>query len=66
MPARIGDYTDFYTSIHHATAVGRMFRPENPLLPNYRWGTDRLPRTRRVGTGSRVRTRSSVSSGVAP
>ncbi len=37
LPARIGDYTDFYTSIHHATAVGRLFRPEQPLLPNYRW-----------------------------
>jgi fumarylacetoacetase len=37
VPARIGDYTDFYTSIHHATSVGRLFRPDNPLLPNYRW-----------------------------
>lgn len=37
LPARIGDYTDFYASIHHATAVGRLFRPDNPLLPNYRW-----------------------------
>jgi len=37
VPAHIGDYTDFYTSIHHATAVGRMMRPDNPLLPNYRW-----------------------------
>ena len=37
IPARIGDYTDFYTSIHHATAVGRLFRPDNPLLPNYHW-----------------------------
>ncbi len=37
VPARIGDYTDFYASIHHATAVGRLFRPDNPLLPNYRW-----------------------------
>jgi fumarylacetoacetase len=37
LPARIGDYTDFYTSIYHATAVGRMFRPDNPLLPNYKW-----------------------------
>ncbi len=37
LPARIGDYTDFYSSIHHATAVGRMFRPDNPLLPNYKW-----------------------------
>lgn len=37
MPAAIGDYTDFYTSIHHATAVGKLFRPDNPLLPNYKW-----------------------------
>jgi fumarylacetoacetase len=37
LPATIGDYTDFYTSIHHATAVGRLFRPEQPLLPNYKW-----------------------------
>ncbi|QBK03420.1 fumarylacetoacetase [Hylemonella gracilis] len=37
LPAHIGDYTDFYTSIHHATNVGRLFRPDNPLLPNYKW-----------------------------
>ena len=37
LPARIGDYTDFYVGIHHATHVGRMFRPENPLLPNYKY-----------------------------
>ena len=37
LPAEIGDYTDFYASIHHATNVGRLFRPDNPLLPNYRW-----------------------------
>jgi fumarylacetoacetase len=37
LPAHIGDFTDFYTSIHHATAVGRLFRPDNPLLPNYKW-----------------------------
>jgi fumarylacetoacetase len=37
LPARIGDYTDFYTSIHHAISVGRLFRPDNPLLPNYKW-----------------------------
>ncbi len=37
LPCRIGDYTDFYASIHHATNVGRMFRPDNPLLPNYKW-----------------------------
>jgi fumarylacetoacetase len=37
VPARIGDYTDFYASIYHATNVGSMFRPDNPLLPNYKW-----------------------------
>jgi fumarylacetoacetase len=37
LPCRIGDYTDFYTGIHHATTVGRLFRPDNPLLPNYKW-----------------------------
>ncbi|MBI1895852.1 MAG: fumarylacetoacetase [Acidobacteria bacterium] len=37
LPAEIGDYTDFYASLHHATNVGSMFRPDNPLLPNYRW-----------------------------
>jgi fumarylacetoacetase len=37
LPCEIGDYTDFYASIHHATNVGSMFRPDNPLLPNYKW-----------------------------
>ncbi|MCX7218323.1 MAG: fumarylacetoacetase [Burkholderiales bacterium] len=37
LPAQIGDYTDFYTSIHHATAIGKLLRPDNPLLPNYKW-----------------------------
>jgi fumarylacetoacetase len=37
VPAHIGDYTDFYTSIHHATNVGKLFRPDNPLMPNYKW-----------------------------
>ncbi|HEY6513279.1 MAG TPA: fumarylacetoacetase, partial [Burkholderiaceae bacterium] len=37
LPCRIGDYTDFYVGIHHATAVGKQFRPDNPLLPNYKW-----------------------------
>ena len=37
LPARIGDYSDFYASIDHATNVGSMFRPDNPLLPNYKW-----------------------------
>ena len=35
-PADVGDYTDFYASVHHATNVGSMFRPDNPLLPNYK------------------------------
>jgi len=37
VPARIGDYTDFYASIYHATNVGKLFRPDNPLLPNYKY-----------------------------
>ena len=37
LPCEIGDYTDFYASIHHARNVGSMFRPDNPLLPNYKW-----------------------------
>ena len=37
LPCHIGDYTDFYVGIHHATAVGRLFRPDSPLLPNYPW-----------------------------
>jgi fumarylacetoacetase len=36
-PVSVGDYTDFYASIHHATNVGTMLRPDNPLLPNYKW-----------------------------
>ena len=36
-PADIGDYTDFYASIYHATNVGKLFRPDNPLLPNYKY-----------------------------
>ena len=37
LPARVGDYTDFYASVFHATNVGKMLRPDNPLLPNYKW-----------------------------
>ena len=37
LPATIGDYTDFYASVFHAGNVGSMFRPDNPLLPNYKW-----------------------------
>jgi fumarylacetoacetase len=37
LPAAIGDYTDFYASIFHARNVGALFRPDNPLLPNYQW-----------------------------
>ncbi len=37
VPAHIGDYTDMYTSVHHATNIGRLFRPDNPLMPNFKW-----------------------------
>jgi len=37
VPCLVGDYTDFYVGIHHATNVGRQFRPDNPLLPNYKY-----------------------------
>jgi fumarylacetoacetase len=37
LPAHIGNYTDFYVGIHHATNVGKQFRPDNPLLPNYKY-----------------------------
>ncbi len=37
LPAKVGDYTDFYVGIHHAKNVGKLFRPDNPLLPNYKY-----------------------------
>jgi fumarylacetoacetase len=37
LPCHINDYTDFYSSINHATSIGSLFRPDNPLLPNYKW-----------------------------
>jgi fumarylacetoacetase len=37
VPVAIGDYSDFYAGIHHATTIGKLFRPDNPLLPNYKW-----------------------------
>jgi fumarylacetoacetase len=37
LPCDVGDYTDFYTSLHHATTIGKQMRPDNPLLPNYKW-----------------------------
>lgn len=55
LPAEIGDYTDFYASIHHATRVGKLFRPDNPLLPNYKY----------VPIGYHGRSSSIVSSGHA-
>ncbi|GGC64882.1 fumarylacetoacetase [Chelatococcus reniformis] len=55
LPARVGDYTDFYVGIHHATNVGRVFRPDNPLLPNYKY----------VPIGYHGRTSSLVPSGTA-
>jgi len=55
LPAQVGDYTDFYASVHHATNVGSMFRPDNPLLPNYKW----------MPIGYHGRASSIVSSGTA-
>lgn len=55
LPAVIGDYTDFYASIYHATNVGKLFRPDNPLLPNYKY----------VPIGYHGRTSSIVVSGEA-
>jgi fumarylacetoacetase len=37
VPVQVGDYTDFYAGIHHATGIGKLMRPDNPLLPNYKW-----------------------------
>src|SRR3546814_17057613 len=45
LPAHIGDYTDFYISLHHATSIGKQFSPDNLLLTNYRSAE------RRVGKG---------------
>lgn len=55
VPSSIGDYTDFYASIYHATNVGGMFRPDNPLLPNYKF----------VPIGYHGRSSSIVASGTA-
>jgi fumarylacetoacetase len=55
VPARIGDYTDFYASVFHATNVGSMFRPDNPLLPNYKY----------VPIGYHGRSSSIIASGTA-
>jgi fumarylacetoacetase len=55
MPAAIGDYTDFYASVFHATNVGTMLRPDNPLLPNYKY----------VPVGYHGRASSIVASGTA-
>ena len=37
LPATVGDFTDFYAGVNHAMNVGKLFRPDNPLLPNYKW-----------------------------
>jgi fumarylacetoacetase len=55
LPAVVGDYTDFYASIYHATNVGKLFRPDNPLLPNYKY----------VPIGYHGRASSLVSSGTS-
>ena len=54
LPSAIGDYTDFYVGIHHATHIGQLFRPDNPLLPNYKY----------VPIGYHGRASSVVASGV--
>jgi len=56
IPVRIGDFTDFFAGIHHATNTGRMLRPDNPLFPNYKY----VPigyhgRSSSVGAGGTVR-----------
>lgn len=55
LPARVGGYTDFYAGIHHATNVGRLFRPDSPLMPNYKY----------VPIGYHGRTSSLIPSGTA-
>jgi fumarylacetoacetase len=55
LPTQVGDYTDFYASLHHATNVGAMLRPDQPLLPNYKW----------VPIGYHGRSSSIVASGTA-
>lgn len=55
LPARIGDYTDFYVGVHHAVNVGKLFRPDSPLMPNYR----------HIPIGYHGRASSIVPSGVA-
>jgi fumarylacetoacetase len=37
LPVTVGDYSDFYAGIHHATNIGKLLRPDHPLLPNYKW-----------------------------
>ncbi len=71
-PAQIGDYTDFYASIDHATNVGRLFRPDNPLLPNYKYvpigyhgRASSIVRQRRTGEAAR-RARFCLPPGAAP
>jgi fumarylacetoacetase len=51
LPAAIGDYTDFFAGIHHATNAGKLFRPENPLLPNYKYVPGGLSRPRVIDRG---------------
>ena len=53
MPVKIGNFTDFFASIFHATNAGRLFRPDNPLMPNYKYRAGRLPWPRLIGAGER-------------
>ncbi len=57
LPLEVADYVDFYSSLEHATNLGRMFRPDQePLLPNWRWLPGRVPRPCRAASSSAART----------
>ncbi|ABQ67921.1 fumarylacetoacetase [Rhizorhabdus wittichii RW1] len=69
LPAKIGDYTDFYAGIHHARAVGALLRPDNPLLPNYKYvpiGYHGRASTVRASGADVVRPRGQVRAGDTP
>ena len=66
VPCRIGDYTDFYTGIHHATAVGKLFRPDQPVDAELQMGADRLSRPRLLDRRQRPTLQASAGQTKAP
>lgn len=69
LPVTLHNYTDFYASIHHASTVGSMFRPDNPLLPNYKWvpiGYHGRASTVDVERGSIIRPKGQMKADDAP